>query len=68
MTEEPEARIGSLSWWAGVWWLGWSYMLCGAVRAVLVLHLPYWLAWRALSGCQACSRLAIQCAQEARKV
>lgn len=60
-----EARIGSLSWFAGVFWLGLSWAFQGLVRLVLFLHLPNSWAWALLGACQTCSGLAMQCAREA---
>lgn len=60
-----EAKIGSLPWFCGVWWLLLSLVCQGAVRVVLKLHLPNSWAWKALKGGMACNKLAFQCAIEA---
>ncbi len=59
-----EARIGSLPWFAGVYWLliamlfealGYACLRVGAHR----------LAWRSISMTNKASRMAMQCAVEA---
>jgi len=57
---------GSLSWFAGVWWLGVGWVLhAGAWLAMRAGKRTYPLAWVLIRGTVACSRLALKCAQEA---
>jgi len=56
---ERECRIGSLAWFAGVWWLGLSVALNTMGWGMFCLR--NWTADAALL----CARLAGECAQQA---
>lgn len=58
-----ECRIGSLPWFAGMWWLSLSwaahYVALWAARAGWL-----WLGWRALDWTVGAAQLAARCARE----
>lgn len=68
-----EARVGSLPWFAGVFWLLLATLAHGLATAAFRLgdqfrqfqRPSWWTAWKFIALVNWCNRLAYQCALEA---
>ena len=59
-----EANIGSLSWFAGVFWYLWSVFFMWLAWVAFGVHWN-WAAWRLIRLVNKCNALAYRCAIEA---
>lgn len=64
LEQESHVRIGSLSWFAGVWWLALSVLTQALAWICLHIYL-YRLSWAFINLAMKCNALAMRCAIEA---